>query len=188
MAIKIFVDQGHNPQGFNSGAEGFGLREQDITYNVGVMLADYLKADPRFEVMLSRNSPDEVLGTNNSTSLATRVNMANNWHADYFLSIHANANTNPNIQGSEMYVYAQNTQSYWLAEHLLKTMVKTVVTKDNGVRLNPSLYVLRNTRMPAVLVELAYLSNASDAEKLKNDQPLFAEALYKGLLSYFALT
>jgi len=88
LAIRIFVDQGHNPSGFNAGAEGNGLREQDITYAVGAYLADLLAADPRFEVRTSRNSPTEVLGTSNATSLRERVNMANSWPADYFISIH----------------------------------------------------------------------------------------------------
>ena len=87
--IKIFIDQGHNPRDVNAGAEGFGLREQDITYNVGIYLADLLRKDSRFEVRTSRNSPEEILGINNSSSLATRVQMANVWPADYFLSIHA---------------------------------------------------------------------------------------------------
>ena len=69
MAIKIFVDQGHNPSGPNTGAEGSGLLEQDVTYAVGVYLADLLRADPRFEVRLSRTSPEEILGTSNATSL-----------------------------------------------------------------------------------------------------------------------
>ncbi|MBQ7054837.1 MAG: N-acetylmuramoyl-L-alanine amidase, partial [Oscillospiraceae bacterium] len=47
MAIKIYIDQGHNPQGVNAGAEGFGLREQDITYDVGIYLRDILSQDPR---------------------------------------------------------------------------------------------------------------------------------------------
>ena len=61
MAIKIFIDQGHNPSGPNTGAEGFGLKEQDITYQVGKDLAALLRADERFEVRLSRNTPEERL-------------------------------------------------------------------------------------------------------------------------------
>ena len=56
------------------------------------------------------------------------------------------------------------------------------------VRLNPSLYVLRATVMPAILVELGYLTNLSDAEKLKNDQYLFAFAIYIGILNYFGFS
>lgn len=185
LAIKIFIDQGHNPRNINAGAEGFGLREQDITYNVGMFLAELLNQDPRFEVRTSRNSPDEILGTSNSSSLAERVKMANNWPADYFLSIHANANTNPDISGTEMYVYKENSQSYFLAEHILENIVNILKTKDNGVRVRPSLYVLKNTNMPAVLIELAYITNQKDSEKLRNNQKEFARGIYDGLLSYF---
>ncbi len=187
LAIKIFIDQGHNPQGVNAGAEGFGMREQDITYNVGMYLADILRSDSRFEVRTSRNSPDEVLGTSNSTSLAARVDAANSWPADYFISIHANANTNPAINGSEVYVYQEYTQAYYLAEQVLQAMVERVGTKDNGVRLNPSLYVLRRTTMPAILVELGYITNESDAQKLRDDQYEFAYGIYQGLLNYLGL-
>ena len=188
LAIKIFIDQGHNPQRVNAGAEGFGMREQDITYNVGMYLADILRSDSRFEVRTSRNSPDEVLGTSNSTSLAARVNAANSWPADYFISIHANANTNPAINGSEVYVYEEYSQAYYLAEQVLQAMVERVGTKDNGVRLNPSLYVLRRTTMPAILVELGYITNESDAQKLRDDQYEFAYGIYQGLLNYLGLS
>ena len=105
MSIKIFIDQGHNPSGVNAGAEGNGLREQDITYAVGIYLAELLRSDGRFEVRLSRNYPEQSLGTSNASSLEARVRMANTWPADYFLSIHCNANVNPEINGTEMYVY-----------------------------------------------------------------------------------
>ena len=88
MAIKIFIDQGHNPQNPNAGAEGNGLREQDITYDTGLRLASLLRDNGNFEVRLSRNTPTEQLGTSNASSLAERVRAANDWGADYFISIH----------------------------------------------------------------------------------------------------
>lgn len=185
MAIKIFIDQGHNPSGFNAGAEGFSQREQDITYEVGMMVADLLREDPRFEVRVSRNTPDTVLGTSNATSLAARTSAANRWPADYFVSIHANANVNPSINGTEVYVYRQNTQSYWLAQHILHAIVRETGTRDNSVRTNNTLFVLRTTRMPAVLVELAYISNEEDAEKLRDNRIGFAQGIYNGILGYF---
>ena len=187
MAIKIFIDQGHNPQGVNAGAEGNGIREQDITYPVGIYLRDILNADGRFEARTSRNSPDEVLGTSNATSLASRVNMANSWPADYFISIHCNANTNPAVNGSEVYVYREDSVAGNLATNVLEAIVERVGTKDNGVRENPALYVLRRTSMPAILVELAYVTNAEDAQKLINDQYAFAYAIYEGILDYLDL-
>lgn len=186
MAIKIFIDQGHNPSGSpNTGAEGNGLFEQDITYNVGKYLESMLKNDPRFEVRVSRNNPNTVLGTNNSTSLIARVNAANSWKANYFLSIHANASTNSNANGTECYVYSQTSKAYYLANAILNSVVSEVGTKNRGVMIRPSLYVLRKTNMPAVLIELAYITNYSDAVKLKNEQYKFASAIYQGLLDYF---
>ena len=185
MAIKIFIDQGHNPQGVNAGAEAFGLREQNITYNVGIYLANILRQDPRFEARTSRNSPDEILGTSNTTSLAKRVELANSWPANYFLSIHTNANTNPAINGTEIYVYQEYSQSYYLSEYILKSIVENLKTKNGGVRIRPSLYVLRKTKMPSLLIELAYLTNKTDALKLENNQYQFAQAIYEALLIYF---
>ena len=185
MAIKIFIDQGHNIGNVNAGASGNGVVEAEVTYWVGIYLAALLFADSNFDVRVSRRTLDTVVGTDQSSSLRARVDMANDWPADYFISIHCNSNTNPAINGSEVYVYRTNTQSYWLAQHILNAIVERVGTRDNGVRTNPSLYVLRRTTMPAVLVELGYLSNSSDAQKLRDDQRGFAWGIYNGLLSYF---
>ncbi|WP_230399757.1 N-acetylmuramoyl-L-alanine amidase family protein [Novisyntrophococcus fermenticellae] len=187
MAIKIFVDQGHNPSGFNAGAEGFGYREQDITYMVGIFLANILSNDPRFEVRVSRPTPETVLGTSNATSLRERVYMANSWPADYFISIHVNSNPNPEINGSEVYVYDLDSPAAELAEQVLLEIVRRTGTKNNGVRVNSALYVLRRTQMPSILVELGYISNYDDVQKLVNDQYQFAYGIYVGLLNYLGL-
>lgn len=187
MAIKIFIDQGHNPSGPNTGAESLGVKEQDITYNVGVYLEEMLAANPNFQVRMSRNSPEEILGTSNSTSLAQRVRLANQWPADYFISIHANANVNPSINGTEVYVYRAFSEAYYFGQHILDGIVEEVGTKDNGVRINSSLYVLRRTNMPAVLVELAYLTNQENLQLLTDEQYAFAEGIYNGILNYFNL-
>ena len=185
MPIKIFIDQGHNPGGINGGAEGNGLVEQEITYNVGIYLNNLLNNDYRFESMVSRENIDTILGTNNTTSLQTRVNMANTWGADYFISIHTNASESESLNGSEVYVYSQQSPAYEMAEDILDNIVELVGTRDNNVRINRALYVLRKTTMPALLVELAYITNPQDAEKLANDQYLFAYAIYRGILEYF---
>ena len=60
-------------------------------------------------------------------------------------------------------------------------------TRDNRVRVDPTLYVLRATSMPAVLVELGYLSNAQNARKLRDNPYAFAYGIYMGLLAYLNL-
>lgn len=188
MAIKIFIDQGHNPGNINGGASGNGLEESEVTYNVGIMLAGLLFADPNFEVRVSRRTPDTVLGTDQSSSLRQRVDMANEWPADYFISIHVNSNPNPAINGSEIYVYRENSIAYDMAEVVLDNIVYYTGIRYNQVRINPTLYVLRRTTMPAMLVELGYLSNPHDAEILRTQQFTFAFAIYAGLLEYFGIS
>ena len=136
---------------------------------------------------VSRRFPDTVLGTDQASSLRARVEEANAWPADYFISIHANANPNPNINGSEVYVYQRNSVAYDLAVDVLDSIVNIVKTKDNLVRTNPSLYVLRRTNMPAILVELGYVTNEEDSQKLLDNQFLFGLSIYIGILNYLGL-
>ena len=74
--------------------------------------------------------------------------------------------------------------AWTLAQSVLENMVRTAGTRDNLVRVNASLYVLRRTSMPAILVELAYLSNPSDAQKLRDDPFSFAYGIYLGILQF----
>ena len=185
MAIRIFIDQGHNPSGHNAGAEGNGLREQDVTYNVGIYLASLLNDDVRFQARVSRPTPETVLGIDNATSLQERVNMANSWPADYFISIHTNSSLDPAVNGFETYVYRLGTRSAQLAQSIQDSVVQRLGVKDNGVR-QANFSVLRNTRMPAVLVELGYLSNPTEALNLNSPlwQNKMASAIADGINNY----
>lgn len=147
----------------------------------------HFKCGSRFTAITSRTSPDEILGYDTNSSLGTRTEQANQWGADYFLSIHTNANVNPAINGTEAYVYAVNTPSYELAVNIVNEIVRRLGTKNNGIYARPSLYVLRRTNMPAVLIELAYLSNEGDAALLADKPYEFAYAIYVGLLNYLGL-
>jgi N-acetylmuramoyl-L-alanine amidase len=187
LAIKIFIDQGHNPSNINAGMEGNGLREQDINYIVGIYLANILNADSRFEARTSRTTPEQTLGYSDTSSLAERVRLANSWPANYFISIHCNSDENPAINGTEIYVAQNYTQAYYLAERKLPAIVSRVGTRNNGIRINPSLSMLRGTNMPALLIELGYLTNYEDAQKLGTRRYDFAYAIYTGLLDYFRL-
>lgn len=185
MPIRLFIDQGHNPGTINAGAQANGLIEAEVTYQVGIYLQQLLQEDCRFEVKLSRNDREEVLGTDTRSSLETRVAMANEWPADYFISIHANYNPNPALDGSEVYIFKRDSVAQELATDVLEGIVEVARTRNNGVRVNPLLYVLRATTMPAILVELGYLTNENDALKMKEDLFLFALGIYVGILRYF---
>lgn len=183
---KIYIDQGHNPSDFNTGAEGNGFYEQDITYEIGVLLYDLLAANPNFTPRLSRPTPTTILGTSNSSSLTERVREANAWGADLFLSLHTNAAANTSASGSEALIYSRrSTVAYNLATDILEQLNLVTGLRNRGVIERPGLYVLKRTRMPAVLVEMGFISNAYDAELMAYSPGLFAEGIYRGLLQYY---
>ena len=187
MAIKIFIDQGHNPRNPNAGAEGNGLREQDLTYQIGVELAALINANPNLEARLSRPNADTQLGTSNASSLATRVSDANRWGANYFISLHTNASGITNASGTEGYVYALDTSAAEFSEDIVENLTEATGLRDRGVFARPSLYVLRRTAMPATLIELGYITNPGDAELMRDSPQLFARGIYNGILEYLNL-
>ena len=184
MAIKIYIDQGHNPQNPNAGAEGSGLREQDIVFKVGIELASLLRSNPNFDVRLSRPDANTQIGTSNSTSLRLRVNEANAWGADYFISLHTNASSLPAATGSEAFAYSSPSAAFSLGEDILYWLNRTTGLKNRGMKVRTNLYVLRKTQMPAVLVELGFITNENDAELMNTRPDLFAEGIYQGILEY----
>ena len=188
MAIKVYIDQGHNPYGFNTGAEGNGYFEQDITYEIGKRLFALLKANPEFEARLSRPTEDTVLGTSNSSSLVERVRQANEWGADVFISLHNNAAENPSATGNEALVYGPgSTVAIALGTEILDQLTLTTGLRNRGIVYRPGLYVLKETEMPAVLVEMGFISNSYDSELLVYSPYLFSTGIYRGILSYFGM-
>lgn len=187
MAIKIYVDQGHNPSAPNGGAEGNGLVEQNITYAVGIELADLLRQNGNFDVRLSRPSAGTSLGTTNASSLRARAEAANAFGADYFVSLHANASTNPSVSGSEVLVYRAPSTASELGEDVLFWLNRITGLRNRGIVVRPDLYVLRRTAMPAILVEMGFISNAEDAALMNGSPELFAEGIYNGILQYTGL-
>ena len=183
MATKIYIDQGHNPVNPNAGAEGFGYREQDIVYRIGVILSDILRRRG-FETRLSRKNPEVILGTSNLTSLQARVNEANAWGADYFISLHTNASANSAARGSEAFVYNIPSEASELAEDILFQLNLSTGLPNRGVTERPGLYVLRKTQMPATLLELGFITNSTDSRLMAESPELFAVGIADGISEY----
>ena len=187
MSIKIYIDQGHNPRDFNTGAEGNGYYEQDITYDIGKRLYRLLRANPDFEVRLSRPDEDTLLGFSNSSSLVERTRQANSWGADAFISLHTNASLNTSASGSEALIYSYSSSvAYGLARDILESMTRLTGLRNRGVIERPGLYVLKETEMPAVLVEMGFITNFDDANLMVNSPELFARGIYQGIVEYYS--
>lgn len=187
MAIKIYIDQGHNPQNPNAGAEGNGLREQDIVFRIGILLADLLRANPEFEVRLSRPTAETQIGTSNTTSLRQRVADANAWGADYFISLHTNASSIPSATGIEAFAFSRSSPAFALGEDILASLSAATGLRNRGMQVRSGLYVVRKTAMPSILVELGFITNPNDARLMSQQPELFANGIYQGILNYFDL-
>ncbi len=187
MAIGVYIDQGHNPQNPNAGAEGYGFREQDLVWRIGAELYRLLAADSNFVPRLSRPTPDTAIGTSTADSLRRRVAEAEAFGANLFLSLHTNASSLPAANGSEALVFSAASPAYRIGEVLLREMTALTGTANRGVELRPGLYVLRRTSMPSVLMELGFITNAGDAALMNSRPDLFAQGLYNGLRSYYGV-
>ena len=181
---KIYIDQGHNPVNPNAGAVGNGLREQDVTYTVGQDLAALLRRSGNWDVRLSRPTPETQLGTSNTSRLRARVNEANSWGADYFISIHTNASDNANASGVEAYAYSRPSRAFSLGEDIVDEISDITGERNRGMKVRPGLYVLKNTAMPAVLVELGFITNPGDAAIMRDNPELYAQGIYQGIVDY----
>lgn len=182
MAVKIFVDAGHG--GSDPGALGNGVVEQYVNLSVATQLAELLR-EGGYEVREYRTTPTENVLSGKSADLTNRARLANEWGADYFISIHTNSSPNPAANGFEAYVYRLGGEAQALAESVVKAFTSRLGSKDNGVR-SANFAVLRQSRMPATLLELGYLTNPTEALNLNSPawQTAAAEAIYNGIYNF----
>lgn len=175
---KIVVDPGHG--GNDPGAIGpNGIKEKNVVLGVGLELAELLRLAGA-EVIMTRDSDYFI-------DLVPRADIANNWGADLFISVHANSAATTAAGGSETYSYnrASTTYSAELAKCIQDRLVQGVGLQNRGTR-TANFSVLRNTVMPGVLVELAFISNPHEESILadSNEQKKMAEAIFKGIADY----
>ena len=180
---KIFIDAGHNYSGFDTGASSNGLREQDVTYCVAQKAGERLM-DAGIEVKYSRNTFQENVGNSLSASINGRSRLANDWGADYFISIHCNAAESAAANGTESFVYSLSAGAAAALAGSINRRLAGLGLTDRGVKMRTDLGVLRNTVMPAVVVELGFITNASDAKWLREGQDELADAICRGIFEF----
>jgi len=181
--MKIFIDPGHNHSGADTGAQGNGLREQDITFYIAKELRDVLS--PFAEVMLSRNDVTDNVGKTLTESINNRARMANDWQADLFISIHCNAYADSRVSGTETLIYSNKGLD--IAAMINNAITADLGTANRGVKIRTDLGVLKQTNMPAVLAETAFITNLEDANKLKYRAADFAKAIARAITRYYGL-
>jgi N-acetylmuramoyl-L-alanine amidase len=172
--MKICIDPGHG--GSDPGAIGpTGLKEKDITLLVAQKVADKLQ-NMGVNVKLTRTD-------DNFVSLEKRCKIANNFGANYFVSIHCNSATNSTAKGTETYHAMGSTQGQKLAQAIQEELIQATGLTNRGVK-TAGYYVLRYTNMPAALTELAFISNAEEEKLLK--KPSFQEKVANAIVNGIA--
>lgn len=182
--MKVFINPGHSPNGIpDPGAPNYetGLRECDVALNVGKLVAKYLTAAG---VAVTNVLQSDNLLHDSDYNQPCVVDTANASDADIFISIHCNSAANQMAQGTETLVYSAGGEAEKLANCIQKQIVTSLHTVDRGIKYRPELIVLKHTTMPAVLVELAFISNTWDEIKLRTKQDDFARAIARGVTDY----
>lgn len=180
---KVFIHPGHG--GHDPGAIGNGMRESDITLDVALGL----------EQLLNANGIETKLSRRTDISASNVWQSANNWNADCFLDIHANAFHLNSANGYETFYPANKPQDRVFANYIHQGFVRGISIRDRGVKPDGQtqhsggIARLRNTRMPACLPELAFITahptNFTDVPTLRNWRKEMARALLNGVLAFF---
>lgn len=179
----IIVDPGHG--GSNPGAVANGTREADNNLAVSLKLRDRL-VQSGAKVIMTRTSDRTVApeGSSLGQELQARVDIAESNNADMFVSIHSNSNPDPNIAGAMTFFPSGKSEK--LALDVQTSLIKETAGIDKGVS-PATFYVLRNTTMPSILVEMGFVTNADEAARLQTDsyRNKMAQGIFSGIVKYF---
>lgn len=172
---RVIIDPGHG--GDDPGTIGIGgIKEKDVVLPISLDVSEILRKQG-IDVIMTRD-------TDNFISLEGRTDMANDLNADLFVSIHANAInlSRPDVNGLETYYYQSGRR---LAEIIHWSILNGVNIDNRNIR-RARFFVLRHSTMPAVLVEVGFLTGAVDSSRLKdpNHRRQMAEAIARGIIEY----
>lgn len=170
----IVIDAGHG--GADTGAMRGNTLEKDLTLDIALRVEQILQERGLKKVVMTRRS-DETL------SLARRVEIANEKNADIYVSIHINASVKTEIKGIETHYYTE--KGYDVAKIIHEELIENIDTEDRGL-FKSKFYVINHTEAPAVLLELGFISNEYERSKLCSDtrQKESAEAIAEGIINY----
>lgn len=188
--MKIALDDGH---GIDTAGKrtppipdlnGRVIRENEFNREVVRYLDEELKRFG-FETLL-------VAPTDNDTPLKIRVDLANNWGADAYVSVHYNAYDGKfdgyDPSGHSVHIYPGSKEGRKLADSVLKHLIQGTPQKNRGIKEN-NFFVLRETKMPAILSENGFMDNSAEARLMLDVdfQKEVAREHAKGICEYFGV-
>lgn len=170
------VDAGHG--GYDNGARYNGRREKDDTLALALEVGSILESRGQ-DVVYTRT--EDIY-----QSPAEKAQLANASGADYFISIHRNSGTVPNqYSGVQSLIYNEGGIKQDIAENINENL-EALGFPNIGIDLRPNLAVLKQTSMPAVLVEAGFINNDRDNQIFDNEFENVALAIANGVLDAIA--
>ena len=179
---QVILDAGHG--GIDVGKTGVnGEKEKDINLEISKKIKRFL-SDSNVTVKMTREG-DERLADSQREDLKARTDIMNGG-ALLAVSIHQNSYRDPAVSGAQVFYYTDSEEGRTAAGMLQAELNALAPDNEKEIRANDSYYILKNTRIPTVIVECGFLSNYTEAEKLADDeyQNRIAEAVSEGILQY----
>ena len=170
----VVIDPGHG--GTDYGAIRAGISEKDIKLDVSKRVASILRSNG-YKVHLTLNEDKYV-------SLQGRVDIAEEVKPDIFVSIHVNSSEGTTATGIETHYY--HDYSIDLAKKVHTSLAKSIKSPDRGL-FKSRFYVINHTTMPAVLVEIGFISNEEERAELVSEKrkQATAKAIAEGIMNYY---
>lgn len=186
----ICIDPGHG--GTDVGAIGHiggkDVYEKNITLSIALPLRDMLTSAGA-KVVMTRDTDKDVYGpwADADPELQARCDIANEAHADAFVSIHIDSFSNSSVDGTTAYYNAKSSKDLRLAQMMHQATMNSLSIPDRGVKSN-DFYVNVYTTMPSVLMEMGFITNDHRVKMLTSSWGPrgIAQSLFNGLVNYFA--
>ncbi|MCL2218151.1 MAG: N-acetylmuramoyl-L-alanine amidase [Defluviitaleaceae bacterium] len=180
----IVLDAGHG--GWDPGMVQGKTEEKHINLSIAKKLQTFLEQGGA-TVIITRVD-DSDLSKSKSGDMHARRTIANTSHADIFVSIHQNAFASSSVHGAQAFYFNESDNSLKLAT-FVQDRLREFADPGNKFKpkANSNYFVLKQTQMPAVLVECGFLTNSSERSRLKSEeyQEKIAWSIYLGIVDYF---
>ncbi|CAM4085674.1 N-acetylmuramoyl-L-alanine amidase CwlD [Mesobacillus thioparans] len=187
----IYLDPGHG--GVDPGAGDDDPFEKEIALNVSLKLRDYLQQQGALVIMTRETDIDladkglKGYSKRKVQDLKRRLDLINESEADFFATIHLNAIPSSKWRGAQTFYSTNFKENKRAAKLIQEELRRNLENTDRDAKAANSIYLLKHTNKPGVLVEIGFLSNPGEAANLKQEayQEKVAASIYEGMLRYF---
>jgi len=190
----IVIDPGHG--GIDGGTSWDRMLEKDINLDVSLKIKKYLEKEG-YTVVMTRDSDislenlSDVGGSRHARDLNARMHIINNGNAQLFLSIHVNSHLN-NLEADGSIIFYNNNylQNKTLAHSIQSSLNSMTVDGEKRTIHDPQIgnyFLLKHSKIPGVIVEIAFISNTAERNLLMHDKfkDEIAQSIIRGIKRYF---